>query len=709
MYLLTVAPIQRGIPVSELSYIVKTAPPVGALISVPLRKKEVPALVLSVADVRDAKAAIKGADFALRKIDEPKVLDRFSPAFIAAAKEVANWSVSTLGATIQALFPSVLLDPAHPFPVTEESTNEIQPLAPPLPTVLQTEEQERMATYKSHIREVFARNGSVFFVLPTVQDIERANEAIGKGIGAYTFVLHGNLTKKQLRERLTAIASCDHSMLIIATPQFLAVPCKNLRSIILDRESANAYTMPFRPFIDLRRFVEAYARERRLPLMIGDLFLRVETLARFERGDLDASSRPKGRYSSTARAHVIDMRDSGEVPATGKVAFFSRELVTLVKDARKRGANTFILCVRRGVAPMTVCGDCGTVTECEHCGAPLVLHRKLSKPATKSTSPTTVESVPETLRAPEHAPLADTPDLREAPLPVPEDLTEADASSAMSATVVRPDLVITAKQEPTAITENVFICHRCGEKSAPRRKCGNCGGWRLTPLGLGIEHAEEILRARFPDAPIFRIDTDTVKTHTAARTRANEFAATPGAILLGTEMALPYMTDPVGVAAVLSVNSLLTMPEFRMTEHVFRLLLVLREKARDHFLIQTREANPIFPLAAEGKIGEFLANELELRKELGFPPFATFIKVSFLGVRNDGIDFVHALSAHLSDLGIANVHYPNTVTKKGDKVVLSTLIVLPRASWPHPELREYLASLPPNVTVRVEPRSIVGD
>lgn len=707
MFLLTVAPIQRGIPVSELSYVVKTAPPVGALVLVPVRKKDIPALVLSVTDVREAKAAIKDADFALRKIDTLTILDTFSPAFIAAAEEIANWSVATLGATIQALFPTILLDEkssgvsVHSDEHTSDATHAI---VPPLPTVLQAEEAERIATYKSHIREVFARNGSVFFILPTVQDIERTDAAIGKGIGTYTYVLHGNLTKKQLRERLLAIKESTHPLLVIATPQFLAVPCGNLQSIILERESASAYTMTHRPFIDLRRFVEAYARERRLPLIIGDLFLRVETLARFERGELDASSRPKGRYSSVARTHIVDMRESGEQPSAGRVAFFSRELVSLIKDTRKRSATTFILCIRRGVAPMTVCGDCGTVVECDHCKAPLVLHHKTSKQKEVVTDiPVPTETLPGD---------ATTEELSAAPLPpsepAPVDLT-SDESAALGTTLPHPNFPEKTETKNAQATENIFICHRCGDKSAPKHKCAHCGGWRLTPLGLGIAQAEEILRSRFPDAPIFRLDTDAVTTHKQARERAEEFLHTPGAILLGTEMALPYLTDPIGLVSVLSVNSLLTIPEFRMTEHVFRLLLVLREKARDHFLIQTREANPLFPLAAEGNIGEFLRSELELRKELGFPPYTTLIKVSHLGDRHEGLEFVANLNAQLGDLGINNVVLPNYVTKQGNKVSLHSLIVMRREAWPHPALRTYLATLPPSVSIRVDPKSIVNE
>ena len=53
---------------------------------------------------------------------------------------------------------------------------------------LQAEDAERIATYKSHIREVFARGASCYFVLPSVQDIEHTYARVEKGIQNYTFI-----------------------------------------------------------------------------------------------------------------------------------------------------------------------------------------------------------------------------------------------------------------------------------------------------------------------------------------------------------------------------------------------------------------------------------------------------------------------------------------------------------------------------------------
>jgi primosomal protein N' (replication factor Y) len=681
MYLLTVAPIGRGLPMDSLTYLSKTSLTPGALINVPLQKRTIPALVLTSVSAREAKADIKNAEFKLKQADNTTPIMELSPAFVEASAVMAERAACSLGAAIQALFPTLLLQEGIELarnPEITEADNELSPeekTTPALPAIIQAESADRISTYKRVIRETFARGESIAYVLPTIQDIHRAEEAIARGIEDYTITLHSDLTKKQLRTKLEKVAHAEHPLLIITTPQFLATPTPKLAHIIMERESAAAYTMTHSPHLDLRHFVEAYARALNIPLLVGDLFLRIETLARAEIGELESFTRPKSRYASTGENHLVDLRTSGEQPAAHRVAFFSRELVALIKDARRRGASSFVFCVRRGIAPMTVCGDCGTVVHCETCEAPMVLHRKSGEP----TPAAEVRGEPQDMSEEELSALGET---------LPGDI-DAPAPS------IKP-------------TENIFMCHRCGTRTTPKHKCTSCGSWRMTTLGLGIAQAEEILRARFPDAPILRIDTDATPTTKAVLETARVFAETPGAILLGTEMAIPYLPAQIGVSAVLSVNSLLTAPDYRMNEHVFRLLLVLREKARDHFLIQTRDPLPIFNLAITGSLSEFIREEIDLRKELNFPPVTTLIKLTgdakTVGVKNT----LESIGQEAMNIVPGLLVAPVQSIRVGKRTVASMLLVLPVATWPNPDLRNFLMNLPRGITVQVDPKSIIN-
>lgn len=654
MYVITVAPIRRGIPVDELSYFTGEDIPPGALVTVPLRGRQTPALVIRSIPAESAKTEIKQAGFALKKLNRIHAKHFFRREFIEACEKTANYFAATTGAVIHSTFPNALILSKKVAALAAPPNK--KPKRRGEKYIFQAEESERRAAYKSHIREVFARNASCYFILPSIQDIEHTYAGLEKGIQEYTFVLHSGLSKSTLEARWKKITTMTHPVLIIGTPLFLAIPRYDIESIILDRESAGAYLLQGRPFVDMRYFAETFATAIGADIIFGDLFLRTETLYRKEQGLLESMQRPKYRLPSAARQMIVDMRSSGEQPAIGKVAICSGELVDILEDVRATGEHCFILGVRRGFAPMTVCGDCGTVVSCERCSAPLVLHKK-SPPAQAGAS---------------------------GPL-------ERESAS------------------------RIFLCHRCGFERDTKILCHHCKGWRLTPLGIGITQAEESIKRRFPDAHIFRIDRDVVKNHTEARKIVDKFYQTPGSILIGTEMAIPYLTEPLSAVAILSVNSLLTIPDFRMGERIFRLLLILREKAREYFLIQTRDPNvPLFALAAEGNIGEFLRAELDVRHRLSYPPFSTLLKFTHEGKKAEGA----ALMAEIEKT-FGAYHpftFPSFIARVKGRYRTNALLKIPQglperssqsSGWPNAELLELIRALPPEIEVRVNPESVI--
>lgn len=637
MFIITVAPIKRGIPIDELSYFTKEEVSPGALVTVPLRGKLTPALVIRSAPAHEMKSDIKHAQYVIKKLESVHAKNFFRKEFIDACTSTGKYFAATTGAVIHYAFPSalVLSTKAGAKPFIGKASKRFSERF-----VFQADEKERYSTYKSHIREVFARGASCFFVLPSIQDIEHTYASLEKGIQEYTFILHGGLSKKELELRWEKITSMEHPVLIIGTPMFLSIPRYDIESIILDRESAGAYTLQSRPFLDLRLFAEEFAKAIGADIIFGDLFLRTETLYRLEQGELEAFMRPKYRLPSTAIQHIIDMRTLGEQPAAGRIAIASPELVDLIEDVRKKGTHCFIMGVRRGFAPMTVCGDCGTVVSCERCTAPMVLHKK------------------------------------------------------------------NGSQKNGEGEENIFLCHRCGYERNTDQVCLDCGGWRLTPLGIGVTQAEESIRKRFPDATIFRIDKDVVKKHSDALKIMNEFYQTPGSILIGTEMAVPYLTEPVSTVAILSVNSLLTIPDFRMGERVFRLLLLLREKAREHFIIQTRDTDvPLFELATSGNIVEFLRSELESRSQLRYPPYSTLIKFTHEGKKPDGEAVMRDIEKIFG--AYHPVTFPSFIARVKGKYRMNALLKIPPGEWPSEELFGLIRALPPEIEVRVNPESVI--
>jgi primosomal protein N' (replication factor Y) (superfamily II helicase) len=119
--------------------------------------------------------------------------------------------------------------------------------------------------------------------------------------------------------------------------------------------------------------------------------------------------------------------------------------------------------------------------------------------------------------------------------------------------------------------------------------------------------------------------------------RLSRFAAAEKAVLFGTQMvAKGHHFEDVSLAAVVDADTGMALPDFRAEERTFQLVTQLAgrsgREAPGRVLIQTYQpdSRPV-ALAARHDVREFLAGELERRRELGYPPFRHLIRVVVSG------------------------------------------------------------------------------
>jgi primosomal protein N' (replication factor Y) len=383
MKLLNVIPISRGINKESLSYFTGSDITIGSVVKVPLRKKTIPAIVIGSEDVSDVKAEIKNASFETRKVEKIKSSALLSPEFMSAVNESASYFASTSGSVLHSVVPNTIIEEAEKIKVEIKSLKNIRVHEK---LVIQSDDEERYATYKSLIREEFAKGYSVFFCLPTIQDIKKANEKLSKGIEQYTFVLHSLLNKKEQVETWAKAANEEHPSLIIATGPFLGIPRNDIGTIIIDKENARSYKNQTRPFVDIRIFAETLAKNIRAKIVFGDLLLRTETVWRHNEAEIFEVAPLKFRSLTTATAKLINMREpiladleKGKDGKEPKFKLFSDDIVDLVQRNKENDENLFIFVARRGLFPSTVCADCGSLVKCNTCSAPTVLHKAINE------------------------------------------------------------------------------------------------------------------------------------------------------------------------------------------------------------------------------------------------------------------------------------------------------------------------------------------
>jgi len=118
-----------------------------------------------------------------------------------------------------------------------------------------------------------------------------------------------------------------------------------------------------------------------------------------------------------------------------------------------------------------------------------------------------------------------------------------------------------------------FISSTSGKKVRANDTCPECSSWRLREQGIGIQQVIGHVRKIFKDAPVTIFDHTTATTHVKAKKLAQQFYDTKGAIMIGTSMALPYLTKSITATVVTSYEAARAIPTWRAEETLLSLLL----------------------------------------------------------------------------------------------------------------------------------------
>ncbi len=182
------------------------------------------------------------------------------------------------------------------------------------------------------------------------------------------------------------------------------------------------------------------------------------------------------------------------------------------------------------------------------------------------------------------------------------------------------------------------FCHYCDYSIPAPSICPSCQSPAITLLGRGTERVEEEVKALFPQARVSRMDRDTTRGRGGHARILKGVEEGSIDILIGTQMIAKGHDFPgVTLVGVVSADATLNLPDFRSAERTFQLItqvmgragrgdapgrVLVQSLAPDHYAI-TRAASHDF--------AGFYAEELEYRREAGYPPFAHLAALIFSG------------------------------------------------------------------------------
>lgn len=655
MKLVTVIPLKKGGSRGDLTYFTTKEVSTGNIVSIPLRNKNILGLVVGVEDAQSAKSDVKDMNFSLRKITEVKEYSIFRTEYLEAVFDVANYFATTKDTAITSLMPAILREDydtvAKSYKKENHASHNIETDAPKIKTeklLFQASPEDRISSYKTLIRESFAQKKSIYIVLPTERDIQKLYDILSKGVEQFTFTIHGALGRKKTLEKIKDIMTTEHGVLILGTAPFLSIPRNDIGIVIIEHESSTSYKMIPRPHMDLRVFVELFAAKIGARLIMSDTLLRFETIARVDTDGLSPLYPISYRINFGGDVLVENPRPIPEDRET-KTAFkiFSDNSLQEIYDTINKKKNVFIFSLRKGLATMTVCRDCGEMVACDRCSAPLVLY------------------------------------------------------------------LLNGGQK------RMFACNRCQREIDGDISCKNCGGWNLMPLGIGTDTVIEELKDSFQGGrkiKIFKLDKETAKTRKGAEIIIKEFESSEGAILVGTEMALFYLNKPTPLSVIASFDALWSIPNFKMSEKILDLMISIMRNTTNKFIIQTKNDTDGAILGIKNNnLLSFIRDEIKDRKNLGYPPFVRFIKITHFGNKDEALKAREALKELFSEY--EPEIFSGFVAKQKGKYATNALIKINPKKWSLPQLSinskidemllTRMLSLPRNFDVFVDPEDLL--
>ncbi len=372
MKIATIIPLVKNIPQESLTYFTGRDISIGTLVRIPLRNKIIDGIVIDIEDLSASKGSIKESTYKLKKIESVKGKPFFTDAFFEMVQEIKTLYISTTGVVLKTILPSVFL-------------SEYQALKKPIPRttnpskirqeklVLQASFEERISYYRTYIRESFAQKKSVCLVVPTITDAELFYQELQKGIEAYVFVFHSDLSTKAHVERYNTCITTEHPVLIISTAPYISIPRHDIGTHIIERESSNTYRTVGSTSYDLRICTELYSYYYGSKIILSDNLVRIETFLRHKEKELSAimplSYRPNAHLTQT----IIQIPTGKKATRTESSHIFTSEILDLLKKSGTKKEKVFLFTLRKGRASVTVCRDCGTNVICDKCNTPLSL------------------------------------------------------------------------------------------------------------------------------------------------------------------------------------------------------------------------------------------------------------------------------------------------------------------------------------------------
>ncbi len=211
-----------------------------------------------------------------------------------------------------------------------------------------------------------------------------------------------------------------------------------------------------------------------------------------------------------------------------------------------------------------------------------------------------------------------------------------------------------------------LLCHHCNRRAPVPSICPQCSSKRIRFFGAGTQTVEQALHELLPGARVLRWDRDVTAGKDAHEQILDRFLSHEADVLIGTQMVAKSLDLPlVTLVGVVTADTALQLPDFRASERTFQLLtqvagragrsilggkVIIQTYAPEHYSIQS---------ASRHDYAGFYQQEIEFRKQQGYPPFNRLVRLLFLDpsarkCEQESLALSHTLRERVAQLGLSN-------------------------------------------------------
>jgi len=558
----------------------------GDLVLVPIRNTTKYGIVINIDSKRDVAGIKKVKELIDRKFIPDKMLKLY--------QWMAGYYLSPLGEVLKLALPSKILKKfehiekhaAERITARAPKPNQYQSIAiSKINEALMTNEYAafllygitgsgKTEVYLRCVEHVIGSGGRALILVPEISQTPLLFERFEERFHNEVVTIHSTLTDKERRHLWYTIKEGRYRV-VIGPRSTVFIPMPQLKIIIVDEEHDPSYKEHTRmPHYNARDVAVARSKSENIVTVLGSATPQIESYHNTEIGKYTLLDL-KERIDARPlpKIEIIDLKQETR-------PYVSPKMEAQITRTLQNGEQLIIFLNRRGYSPSLICPFCGFTAKCPFCKLPLVYHK-----AEKDEAPS-------------------------------------------------------------------LACHICSHKAPVRSKCPKCGRATLLYRGAGTQRIEEILKRivakteakEKEDSLVVRLDRDSVRRKGQMQEILKRFKNGTAKILLGTQLVTKgFDFHDVTFVGIVNADTILHLPDFRSGERTFQVLTQVagrsgRGEKPGKVLIQTYHTDHYAAIFSQLQdYTSFYRRELELRRELDFPPFSRLILIRLKGTHETNV------------------------------------------------------------------------